>query len=130
MSWPPPQTHTTFSPLMAAQLGDWQYHHDEWDLAAPTHRLSGVQKLAFAVLLDAAVTLRNGHPRCANRLERAYREELAITSAWVADEQDHPFSFVWCCQALKIEPSVVRAAIGEGRSLRQRQYSTFGRFVG
>lgn len=31
---------------------------------------------------------------------------------WFNSNQDHPFSFLWCCEALGMSPSIFRRAVG------------------
>ena len=36
------------------------------------------------------------------------RQRRSEDWAWIRDRRDAPFSFVWCCQALSIDPDVLR----------------------
>lgn len=126
MSWDAAHPRLTYDPMVDHAIGAWAYRHDEWDLAAPTHTLTGEQRLAFAVLFDAIVTLKHGAPRCVPKREKASRLlEHEATRQWLVSDADHPFSLVWCCQALGADPDAIRLAITTKRGRRQRQFSSY-----
>lgn len=92
---------TTFEAALGVQqILPSQYY----DLSAG-HRLSGEQKLMLALLADAINVYQQG------ALSRKTRQRLLYLEAerWIADQQGHqPFSFETVCDALGINPAVLR----------------------
>lgn len=78
-------------------------------LAAEAER-APEERLWLAVLLTAmrAIVFVGRHPR------RTAVHEVA----WIASEAEHPQSFRWVCEALTIEPSVVRRWLAHPPGLR------------
>jgi|SRR5215510_13040382 len=71
---------------------------------APAPNLTPERRLIFAVLEDAVhvvTTYRNLH---GGREGRLYREAYA----WFVSDEVFCFSFVWCCQMLKLDAAWIR----------------------
>jgi hypothetical protein len=78
-------------------------------LAATRPKPTPEQRLMAAVLEDAIDVYRHGRVGTRRRLARD-------TEAWFrADDRSWPFSFVRICEALRLDPHAVRAALAQER---------------
>lgn len=76
-------------------------------------RLSGEQKLAFAVMLR---TLRDfvtpiNHYSDSHSNIYPNREEILEARLWVEEEREYVYSLAWCCYAIGVDPLRVRRQI-------------------
>ena len=74
---------------------------------------SPYHELIYATLADAIEMISRASTHATiwiggNNRPVSVRRLLAEDLAWVQDHGDAPFSFVWCCQALSIDPDVLR----------------------
>jgi hypothetical protein len=74
-----------------------------------THPQSGCHALV-AALLDDVFLCRETR----STSKRAFKQ-WQQDARWIASERDEPFSFIWCCEHLNLDPAVVRTAYVTGR---------------
>lgn len=87
--------------ITTAQFADTRKRADD----APEHQLIAAT-LADAIEVFTSLARNGSYDRHTGPL-RKWRL-WAETGAWIRDTRDAPFSFVWCCQALGLNPDAVR----------------------
>lgn len=68
--------------------------------------LSGPHALIYAIVENAINCICSAYPISSARKYRLAKEALD----WILSEEDHLFSFLFCCQHLAVDPSRVRKA--------------------
>jgi hypothetical protein len=73
-----------------------------------------VHRLIVAVLEDALRLVVKG--KVTSQWKGSVRRERLVddAQAWIAATETHPFSFVWICEALGIDPNGLRKQISQG----------------
>ena len=82
------------------------------EIVAERHYTLPEQGLIAAMLVCA---LRDASNPKSQRTGVANKKELnlrwAYARAWIADDSQAPFSFIWCCQWCELDPASVREAL-------------------
>lgn len=84
----------------------------EPDLDPPIRHLLPSQRLQYACLMDALHNLFGNKD-----------DAKSEAANWMAQSEDHPFSFLSCCESLGLNPQAVRVAIKNTRwESKQKRY--------
>jgi len=67
------------------------------------------QELLLAILRQALLDAAGVIPTFAAPTDTPRARIADEARAWLASPEDHPFAFVWVCQALRLAPDYIRA---------------------